>query len=225
MNYAALADVLGGMTMEHDEKPILLYFADPMCSWCWGFAPVIRQLRENHPQLPIQMFMGGLQPGNRIPMSADGKREIRQHWEHVREASGQPFNWDFFEREDFIYDTEPASRAVVTAFRLDPQRALAFLETLQQALYGDNRDVTNADTLVSLAVESGWSADAFRELLDDSETVRLTQLGFAYARHLRVSGFPTLIGQHAGTHTVLTRGYQSLQVIEAKLQQWLPQSS
>ena len=22
----------------------LLYFADPMCSWCWGFSPVVEEL-------------------------------------------------------------------------------------------------------------------------------------------------------------------------------------
>jgi len=24
----------------------LVYFADPMCSWCWGFAPAIEALAE-----------------------------------------------------------------------------------------------------------------------------------------------------------------------------------
>ena len=26
--------------------PMMLYFADPMCSWCWGFNPVMARVRE-----------------------------------------------------------------------------------------------------------------------------------------------------------------------------------
>ncbi len=27
-------------------KPLMLYFADPMCSWCWGFSPVIDRVES-----------------------------------------------------------------------------------------------------------------------------------------------------------------------------------
>ena len=86
----------------------LIYFADPMCSWCWGFSPVIEAVRERFgPSLPIRLMLGGLRPGTTEPMTEGSKREICEHWEHVHEASGQPFDWSFFDREGFIYDTEP----------------------------------------------------------------------------------------------------------------------
>src|SRR5690242_8930931 len=41
--------------------PHLIYFADPMCSWCWGFAPVIGAIRQRFGDaLPIRLMMGGL---------------------------------------------------------------------------------------------------------------------------------------------------------------------
>jgi len=44
--------------------PHLIYFADPMCSWCWGFAPVIAQVRERYGEaLPVRLVLGGLRPG------------------------------------------------------------------------------------------------------------------------------------------------------------------
>ena len=39
----------------------LVYIADPMCSWCWGFAPVIDELvREFAGQLSLRVVAGGL---------------------------------------------------------------------------------------------------------------------------------------------------------------------
>ncbi len=207
--------------MEKSGEKSLIYFADPMCSWCWGFAPVIQQVRETFSDLPIQMLMGGLSPGNTQIMDDAAKQEIKQHWQHVNEASGQPFDYDFFQRTDFIYDTEPANRAVIACFRLDSSKALAFLKHLQQAFYELNQDITSSSQLIELAKEFGLDKAEFKRLLDDPETSRITQLSFDYARHLQVSGFPTLIGQTPVAHTVLTRGYQPYPQIEKNIKRWL----
>ena len=52
-----------------------VYFADPMCSWCYGFSPVIAELAER--------FEGrlGLQRG-------DGRPARRQHGAHARRGQG-----------------------------------------------------------------------------------------------------------------------------------------
>ena len=50
-------------------KNQLVYFADPMCSWCYGFSPVIAALAERfEDRLPLQVVMGGLRAGNTEPM-------------------------------------------------------------------------------------------------------------------------------------------------------------
>ena len=67
--------------------------------------------------------MGGLRAGNTEPMTDKDKDYIRGAWAKVGEATGQPFDPSFFDRE-FVYDTEPACRAVVAARRLKPNMAL-----------------------------------------------------------------------------------------------------
>ena len=38
----------------------LVYFADPMCSWCYGFSPVITAIAERfEDRMPLQLVMGG----------------------------------------------------------------------------------------------------------------------------------------------------------------------
>jgi hypothetical protein len=75
--------------------PILWYFADPMCSWCWGFAPVIEQVREAfHERTKIALVLGGLRPGTTEPMSPQAREDILHHWRQVHELSGQDFRFD-----------------------------------------------------------------------------------------------------------------------------------
>ncbi|HEY9218115.1 MAG TPA: DsbA family protein, partial [Phenylobacterium sp.] len=70
----------------------LIYFADPMCSWCYGFAPVIEQVAERYAGvLPIQLVMGGLRPGTADPMSDAARTSLLGHWREVAAATGQPF--------------------------------------------------------------------------------------------------------------------------------------
>lgn len=68
----------------------LVYFADPMCSWCYGFSPVITTLVERFEgRLGLQVVVGGLRAGNTAPMRAEDKDYIREAWTRVGAASGE----------------------------------------------------------------------------------------------------------------------------------------
>ncbi|OYV33240.1 MAG: protein-disulfide isomerase, partial [Rhodospirillales bacterium 20-64-7] len=145
------------------QTPHLIYFADPMCSWCWGFSPAIGAIAARFGEtLPIRLVLGGLRPGTEQEMTAGDRANVRGHWEHVQEASGQPFDFRFFDRPSFVYDTEPASRAVVAMRRLGMNSDLEAFRRIQFAFYAENRDVTETETLCALAAELGADADAFR---------------------------------------------------------------
>src|SRR5262245_51739588 len=142
----------------------LVYFADPMCSWCYGFAPVIAAIAERFEnRMPFDLVMGGLRAGNTNPMRPEDKDYIRSAWTRVNGATGQPFDFGFFEREGFVYDTEPACRAVVTARRLLPHIALGFMGRIAQAFYAENRDMTSAEEIAGVAEEAGFERDRFKE--------------------------------------------------------------
>jgi len=49
---------------------ILWYFADPMCSWCWGFSPAISVIKASYSdRLKIALMLGGLRPGTTEPVT------------------------------------------------------------------------------------------------------------------------------------------------------------
>ena len=205
-----------------DQKQ-LLYFADPMCSWCWGFSPVISGLAELHAgELPIRPIMGGLRIGNDKVMSQEAKDEIREHWEHVHEGTGQPFNFDFFDRDDFIYDTETPCRAVVTARGVEPGGALSLLARLHQAFYAENQDITDRDTVIALAVDDGLDEATFVTTFDSDEAKQVTAGDFALTQKLGIAGFPTLLaGSYKDKFGLVTTGYRPLEDLAGPIAEWL----
>jgi len=200
----------------------LLYFADPMCSWCWGFSPAVDEmLAATANKIEIRTVMGGLRPGTTEPMNERGKAEIRSHWEHVHDASGQPFDFAFFDRDGFVYDTEPACRAIVTARRLDPNRALDMLKSVHHAFYAENCDVTRGDELTEIAVTHGYEEGVFRDTFDDVETVTETQGDFWLSQASGVTGFPTLLAVENSQAQIVTIGYRRWDDIAPALCQWI----
>lgn len=204
-------------------KPLLLYFADPMCSWCWGFSPVITHVRERFAdRFDCALLMGGLSPGTREPLDAGTRASIREHWEHVHEASGQAFDFSFFDRETFVYDTEPACRAVVCARELEPGSEFGMLEDVHRAFYASNRDVTDAAVLTDIAAARGFEAQAFAEALDAPETRLATGNDFSVTQTTGVRGFPALLAGAEGLgFTAVTVGFQPFEAIENLLERWL----
>lgn len=201
----------------------LVYFADPMCSWCWGFAPTVAALTAHFGErLPIALIMGGLRAGNRKPMTDKDKGYIREHWEHVHKASGQPFDFTFFDRDGFVYDTEPACRAVVAMRRLDPDHMLDYFAALQRAFYADGRDVTRADTLADIAGETGVDRQAFVQALASPEARNETARDFLTTQELGVRGFPTLLaGDLASGYALVTSGYRPIDGLPTALEKWI----
>jgi protein-disulfide isomerase-like protein with CxxC motif len=47
----------------------LIYVADPMCSWCYGFGPELQALLEMMPDANLDIIVGGLRAYNQEVMS------------------------------------------------------------------------------------------------------------------------------------------------------------
>ncbi len=200
-----------------------IYFADPMCSWCYGFAPVIRTLADRFDgRLPVRMVMGGLRAGNTKAMTEKDREYIRGAWTRVGEASGQPFDFSFFEREHFVYDTEPACRAVVTMRRLAPENALAFKARVSRAFYGENQDTTDAKVLAALAPEFGIEAERFELEMLSADARNETFRDFLTSQQAGVQGFPLLAaGTEAGGYALVTNGFRPLDGLPEAIDSWL----
>lgn len=197
----------------------LVYFADPMCSWCYGFGPQLSALLERVGPFDLRLVMGGLRAYNTSVMDAALKRTLREHWQHVHEASGLPFADGQLAREDFVYDTEPACRAVVTARTQEPERALDYFHAVQAAFYGEGRDVTQGDVLADVAAALGLQRAEFAAAWA-SESMKLETRGdFLLAQRLGVSGFPTLAMHHGERLHLVANGFTRTHILSQRVAQ------
>lgn len=199
----------------------LWYVADPMCSWCWGFSPVIESIRQEYQdRFTINIVMGGLRPGTTEPLTPEKRAEILHHWLNVHHMTGQPFKFEGALPKGFIYNTEPACRAVVSATTIDPSCAFPMLAAIQHAFYVKQADVTQANVLTQLAENSGISSAAFSQVFVSDATKQATQQHFHQAIQWGVRGFPSIIAQDVEGYRLLASGYCPVDTLHQHIDAW-----
>ncbi|SEL09493.1 DsbA family protein [Nitrosovibrio tenuis] len=204
------------------SEKILWYIADPMCSWCWGFMPVIEKIHAEYgDRLKLELLLGGLRPGTKDPMGRAQRQEILHHWEAVHRMTGQPFRFAGALPEGFIYNTEPASRGVVAVSLIDRGAVFPFFRAVQSAFYTEQQDVTSSLVLAQLAGGMGLDSQRFALIFESDMAKNLTRENFNRSRWLGVSGFPTLLLDNGANYRFLARGYRPSQELCSEIDEWL----
>lgn len=207
----------GSRTVSNEHPLRLVYVGDPMCSWCWGFAPVLQALEDRH-GLPVDVIVGGLRPGpEAAPLDDSLRGYLRAEWSKIAEQTGQPFDFASLGREDWVYDTEVAAMAVVTVRRLREELTLPFFLRVQRAFYAEAIDVTVPDAFPALASECGVDPDVFMAAFTEGPAKEDAWNDFALARQMGVSGFPCLFLTDRQRMLLLTYGYRPLMEVENML--------
>ncbi len=222
-----------------DDKPVtdsssfepgpgkhVLFFGDPMCSWCWGFAPELEKLAETiKDRAQLHIIMGGLRPGTTESWKGEMQSYIRHHWEEVENKTGQPFDFERLDDDDFIYDTEPSCRAVVSARELAGEKgdetAMHVYHALQRGFYAEGKDVTDTDAIADIAAGCGVDREKFLKLFTAPAAGELTMFDFQRARAFGVKGFPSIVCADDGQYAFLTLGYRTFAAMQADTLAWL----
>ena len=174
--------------METESR--LLYVADPMCSWCWGFAPILTHFEASFPNTSVQVVLGGLAPDSTEPMEPNMRAYVQQAWHDVGAKTGVEFNFDFWERCTPRRSTWPSCRAVVIARRFDLGGAM--FREIQKAYYLQAQDPSNEETLADIAENLGMDRAAFIQELHAKATQIELNVDFEIRRSLGATSFPSL---------------------------------
>lgn len=211
------------MSVTHD----IIYIGDPLCSWCWGFAPEVEKLRSyaRHKKINFTLTVGGLRPGGGQVWDDEFKNMIKHHWQQVNQRSGQKFNYGLFDLPEFNYDTEPACRAVVAvknliaAHDLDENLVLDFFTAIQENFYVQNQISTNVEFYQTICRDFGIDFAAFSQLFDSAEIKAQTAAEFNICRNWGVTGYPTILYFDGKQLYMLSSGYQKCESIIESFEQ------
>ena len=206
-----------------DEKTVLYYVHDPMCSWCWGFRPVwqeVKQALQN--EVKIDYLVGGLAPDSTEAMPLELQQKLAQTWRTIEEKiPGTRFNFDFWQQCSPRRSTYPACRAVLIAKQAAPELEEAMIYAIQKAYYEQARNPSDDDTLIALAIELGLGGAWFAEQLHAPETEQLLQRDFDFARSLGGQGFPSLILRQGGDSIFIPHSYTDVVETLRRIHQYL----
>ena len=174
---------------------VLYYVHDPMCSWCWGFVPVLKELLERLPDgIRVQRLLGGLAPDTTVPMPVALRQTIEATWRRIQETiPGTAFNYDFWTRCTPRRSTFPACRAVIAARMQGAAFDARMTGAIQLAYYTQARNPSDEGTLVELAGELGLDAHAFVNALRSEPVQQQLQAEIERSRQLHATSFPSLV--------------------------------
>jgi putative protein-disulfide isomerase len=192
-----------------------VFAGDPMCSWCYGFASELAKALTLLPPIELDLCMAGIWANGEQLLDEQAKQFRLSHWARVEEASGVSFNREaLLARENFIYNTEPISRAFVAGKHLVPELyQLRLFQALQRAFYIEGLDTTD-DAILTNVLKRELAAQGYSGsvplaglAMDSAEVFDKTQQDFEEVRSWQLTGFPKLLAVRGEQSEVLLDGF------------------
>ena len=184
---------------------------DPMCSWCYAFAPSFRALCDTFDaSTTVRYVMGGLAPDSDVPMPESMRRSIANTWHVIEQRAEVTFNHDYWRTNTPVRSTYPACRAAIAADTLRPGSLPRMVEAIQQAYYQQARNPSLDTVLLDIAESIGFDRGEFAVAIESTEVHGVFNADLKLARELGVRGFPTLFVSQAdssGNRSLVSAGY------------------
>ncbi|MEL6751004.1 MAG: DsbA family protein [Pseudomonadota bacterium] len=177
----------------------LIYAFDPLCGWCYGFAPVLDAVHDAHPDLPIDVCMGGLVTGERVGPYSAMRDYIKGASARMAKVTGRRLEPAFFNR--LLADDSVVSSSVppciVTAHAReaapDTVALLSFMRELQNAHFQRGADYNDPQTYRDVLDAAGIAMDV--PALDSTANVEAIAQEFANTRALGINSYPSVLAQ------------------------------
>jgi putative protein-disulfide isomerase len=174
----------------------IVYGFDPLCGWCFGFAPAFAQVRrELDGEVAFRVAAGGLVVGERRRAVRHDADYLRAGLARVREVTGVaagPAFADLLARGEWVSDSEPVCRAMWVARELGGDDAAIALGTaLSRAFYADGREPDDPAVVDELARALGL--DGLLRRWDTEEARRGTARWWAASRAAGLTTYPSLL--------------------------------
>lgn len=176
-------------------KKRLYYIHDPMCAWCYAFAPTLNTIKENlDDDFEVVYIPGGLAPHTMEPMAQEMRERIESYWYQITKVVGTKFNHAFWTKCTPRRSTYLSCQASIAA-RLQ-EKEYAMIEAIQEAYYQRAMNPSDEDTLITLAKELKLDVEKFTHDLTSDETIEIFNDDLNKRRKMGVNSFPTLILQY-----------------------------
>ena len=177
----------------------LYYVLDPMCSWCYGFAPTWKKVLNNlSKDIKIVYVHGGLAPHSNEPMSLDIQNMLQNIWKQIENEVGASFNYDFWTKCKPRRSTYLACQASMSA-RLQGKE-YEMIQAIQELYYQKASNPSERDTLEIAANNINLDMERFKTDLESQEVISLFEEDLNRRRKLKINSFPSLVFKYKNNY-------------------------
>lgn len=206
-------------------KDTIYYVYDPLCSWCYGFSPVIKKLKNSFKnEFNFEVVSGGMQSGERKQPVSVIRAYLKGAYKNVTERTGVEFGDKFMavlEDGTRMLDSVPPSIALSVIKELKPEETLNFAATIQEAIYYDGMDWNLVEAYIPYLENFKIDPEDFRRKFEDPIYKEKTLEDFKMAANFGVTGFPTVILKKDDKYYLIAQGFIPFEGLKATIEQVL----
>lgn len=201
-------------------------FIDPISSLCYVISPRIKKLIEKKGQnINLTYHFGGLlknwegfvDPKFGITKPSD----VADHWAKVSEQEQVEINGSVW-LTDPVDSSYPPSIAYFAVKSIDSEKAMAFLEGIQKALFIEGKNIARVSILAQIAESLDISVDVFLEAYGNPSAQKHLRDDLLYTRKKNITVFPTIL-IYGPQSTIRLKGIQSYETYEKALEEAMKQ--
>lgn len=192
-------------------KNTVYYFYDALCSWCYGFSPVIKDFQEDfREQYQVEVISGGMQSGDRKQPVSAIRDYLKSAYQNVTDRTGVQFGENFMEvleEGNRVLDSVPPSIALSVVKDLKPEKALDFASFIQEAIYYTGIDWNNPEAFVPYAEKIGIERELFLNKFGEDKYLQKAKADFKMAGDFGINGFPSVVLKKGDKFYLISRGF------------------
>ena len=207
--------------MEARNKPLILYFYDAMCGWCYGFSPVISKaadIFEN--DFDFIAVSGGMITGENIQPISGISDFIKNTYPGVEKTTGITFGDAYLKLVDdgtYMVNSIKPSIAMTVFKSFLPFKSVEFAGDLLRAHMGQGRDLNTREIYLELSEKYKIDADLFLQRLNQEEFHRRTAIEFEEVKKAGITGFPAVAVKYQEDYFLIGRGYMNYEELAKRL--------
>jgi len=176
-----------------ESKVKILYFSDPLCSYCWGSEPLLNRLRKEFGEvISIEYRMGGLMPDwSMFDGKEGGPALVGRHWPEASQHIGFHIDGDVW-TEDPPASSYPPSAAFRAAMLQGEKEGHRFYNILREGFFHRKINIARRENILKAAADSCLDMEIFKRDLEGKGQEEFER-DLKLAASLEVDLFPTYI--------------------------------
>ena len=191
----------------------IIYFFDPICSWCYGFSTHFYTFFQKHREdYDLQVITGGMvRSENARPIGEIGEY-LKEAFNRVREMSGAQFGEPFLQRLEegsTVFGSDVASLVYHTLAAKLPDRSIEVARAIQRAIYLDGIDPLDVEAYLPVCKQFGLDRKEFLESVSGKEVQDLYEADLYTTQQFGISGFPFVVVKLDDEYYQVARGFRT----------------